>query len=102
MQVGNKFKQPPQVTVITKAETPLWELAAQQGPFVRLAGLVGASAVILGAYGAHKAYPKDRADELRKVYETANKFHFIHSLALLGVPLCRYPKVVRFFCVLLR
>ncbi|KAJ8916173.1 hypothetical protein NQ315_016312 [Exocentrus adspersus] len=83
----------PSVTVITE-KVPLWKLAAENGPFIRIAGLMGASAVILGAYGAHRAYPKDKAQELKPIFETANRFHFFHSLALLGVPMCRSPMLV--------
>lgn len=83
---------PPVIQMI--APDPLWELARKPGPFVQIAGFSGATAVILGAYGAHKKYPKDRVDELKPIYETANKFHFFHSLALIGVPMCRSPKVV--------
>lgn len=79
---------------IIREEIPLWQLSAQTGPFVRLAGVVGASAVVLGAYGSHKTYPKDRVKELKSIYEVANKFHFFSALALLGVPLAKYPKVV--------
>ncbi|XP_068904486.1 transmembrane protein 256 homolog isoform X1 [Tenebrio molitor] len=84
---------PPQtVTVITETK-PLWKLASENGPFVRLAGLFGASAVALGAYGAHRSYPKDRADELKPIFETGNRYHFLHTLALLGIPLCKNPKL---------
>lgn len=61
--------------------------------FVRLAGLSGASAVALGAYGAHVFYRRDYPEELKQVYETANRYHFLHTLALLGVPLCKRPKL---------
>ncbi|CAG9829531.1 unnamed protein product [Diabrotica balteata] len=84
---------PPSVTIITE-KTPLWKLAAEHGPFIKIAGVMGASAVALNAYGAHRAYTKDQADELKKIFETANKIHFIHSVAILGVPMCRYPMVV--------
>jgi len=61
-------------------------------PMLRIAGLSGASAVILGAYGAHAFMKKEGVDmEFKQVFETANKYHFLHSLALLGVPLCRKP-----------
>lgn len=40
-----EVKMPPQI--------PLWKLAAASGPYVRLAALNGAIAVMLGAYGAH-------------------------------------------------
>nr|CAI5841694.1 unnamed protein product [Callosobruchus analis] len=84
---------PPSVTVITE-KVPLWKLAAENGPFIKIAGVMGATAVALGAYGAHRSYPKDKAHELKPVFETANRMHFFHSLALLGVPLCQNPRVV--------
>lgn len=39
-------------------------------------------------------FPKDDKIELKEVFERANKYHFIHSLAMLGVPFCRWPKTV--------
>ncbi|KAK9709743.1 Protein of unknown function (DUF423) [Popillia japonica] len=83
---------PPTIKVITE-RVPLYQQMAEHGPFIKLAGLMGASAVALGAYGAHRKYPKDRIDELKPIFETANRFHFFHTLVLLGVPFCRYPQV---------
>jgi len=61
-------------------------------PVIRIAGVSGALAVALGAYGAHAFFNKDGvASELKTVYETANKYHFLHTVALLAVPLCRKP-----------
>lgn len=71
---------------------PLWKLAGNNLYFVRLAGLSGATAVILGAYGSHRKYPDDKG-ELRGVFEVANRFHFFHSLALAAMPLVRRPAV---------
>ncbi|CAH1953572.1 unnamed protein product [Acanthoscelides obtectus] len=85
-------KAVPSVTVITE-KVPLWKLAAESGPFLKIAGVMGATAVALGAYGAHRSYPKDKAQELKPVFETANRMHFFHALALIGVNLCRYPRV---------
>lgn len=92
---SNKKSLPPvsNVTVITD-KIPLWKLANESGPFVRIAALLGASAVALGAYGAHRTYPKDREVELKAMFDTANRYHFFHSLALMTVPLCRNPKIV--------
>lgn len=74
---------------------PLWELAQAAGPFVRLAGLSGATAVVLGAMGAHRHFPEtDTKEDLKKIFETANRFHFLHTLALMTVPLCRRPYIV--------
>lgn len=77
------IKMPPPV--------PLWKLASATGPYVRLAALSGATAVILGAYGAHRKYPEDDKVDHKQIFETASRYHFIHTLALLGLPLCRKP-----------
>ena len=71
----------------------------------RLAGLSGAAAVALGAYGAHVLNAgkegvrgKNRGkllkwQEQRKAFEVANRYHLIHSVALLGVVLVKRPRV---------
>lgn len=96
--MGPKVKELPVQTTIINERVPLYKLAQEGGPFIRIAGLMGASAVALGAYGAHRSYPKDmpkeKQVELQRVYETGNRYHFFNSLALLCVPMCRYPKIV--------
>ncbi|KAJ9591442.1 hypothetical protein L9F63_002048 [Diploptera punctata] len=87
--------QPPAICTL-----PIWKHAYSGSSFVRLAGLFGASAVALGAYGAHAIYPKESREELKKIYETANRYHFLHSLALLSVPLCRWPRTSGTFLTL--
>ncbi|XP_028997900.1 transmembrane protein 256 [Betta splendens] len=57
----------------------------------RLAALSGASAVGLGAYGAHGFKTNDPDDYQIVLFETANKYHFYHSLALLGAAHCGRP-----------
>jgi len=60
-----------------------------------MAGIFGAIAVGLGAYGAHVIHNnKDISDRTKEVYERANKYHLLHSLALLAVPLTAHPCVV--------
>lgn len=46
-------KAPPAPTTIVMEPLPLWQLASSSGYYVKLAGIMGASAVALGAYGAH-------------------------------------------------
>ncbi|XP_021939155.1 transmembrane protein 256 homolog isoform X2 [Zootermopsis nevadensis] len=87
--------QPPPICTF-----PIWKHTYSGSPFVRLAGIFGASAVVLGAYGAHALYPIEGREELKKIYETANRYHFLHSLALLGVPFCRWPRTSGSFLVL--
>jgi uncharacterized membrane protein YgdD (TMEM256/DUF423 family) len=48
--------------------------------------LAGATAVALGAFGAH-ALRARLSPELLAVYQTAVQYHFWHALALLGVAL---------------
>ncbi|KAM9426734.1 transmembrane protein 256 [Pholidichthys leucotaenia] len=59
----------------------------------RLAALSGASAVSAGAYGAHGFKNSDPDDYQIILFETANKYHFYHSLALLGAAHCGKPAV---------
>ena len=73
----------------------LWKLSGRNHNFVRLAGLSGATAVIIGAIGSHSipaTMPEDKLDR-KGIFETANRFHFFHSIALLGLPLARQPMV---------
>ncbi|XP_055375267.1 transmembrane protein 256 homolog [Condylostylus longicornis] len=69
---------------------PLWKLAGKNLYMIRLAGLSGATAVILGAYGSHRHYNEDKG-ESKAVFEVGNRFHFFHSIALMAVPMCRQP-----------
>lgn len=62
--------------------------------FVRLAGLSGALAVAFGAYGAHVFRPGKAEKELKLAYETGNRYHLLHSVALLCVPLTARPHLV--------
>lgn len=62
--------------------------------FVRLAGVSGALSVGLGAYGAHKFKPETSDPHIRNVWDTANRYHMLHSLAMLAIPLTRRPYVV--------
>uniref|UniRef100_A0A1L8D9X7 Putative conserved plasma membrane protein n=2 Tax=Nyssomyia neivai TaxID=330878 RepID=A0A1L8D9X7_9DIPT len=75
--------------------SPLWKLAGKNLYIVRLAGLSGASAVMLGAYGAHRDWDENgdpkKAEQAQKVFETANRYHQLHTLALVSIPIVRRP-----------
>uniref|UniRef100_A0A183EJU1 Conserved plasma membrane protein n=1 Tax=Gongylonema pulchrum TaxID=637853 RepID=A0A183EJU1_9BILA len=59
---------------------------------VRLAGLSGALAISLGAYGAHAIREAGTFDERRmRAFDTGNRYHLLHSVALLGAVNARYP-----------
>lgn len=60
--------------------------------FVRIGALSAASAVGLGAFGAHglKTYlaGNDRMDYYLDVWKTASNYHLIHSLAIIAGMYC--------------
>ncbi|CAF1289739.1 unnamed protein product [Rotaria sordida] len=60
--------------------------------FVRCAGLSGASAICLGVYGAH-VMRDNTSDDLRRLFELAQTYHLLHSVALLALPLVSRPMV---------
>ncbi len=73
------------------AATPTSYLAER--PSILTVGAVsGALAVALGAFGAHALEGSLDAQRL-EVYQTANRYHFIHVLALLFVASLRYDQV---------
>ncbi len=50
--------------------------------FIAVAAILGALAVVLGAFGAHALKAKLTADQL-STFETGIRYHFYHALALL-------------------
>lgn len=83
------------------AVNEMQKMARVAHPVLKLAGISGAAAVILGAYGAHAFSKKESvSSEFKQVFETANKYHFLHTLALMGVPLCRRPQLTGTLLVL--
>jgi len=58
-----------------------------------IAGISGAVAVILGAFGAHGLSPHLNDSQLN-TFDIASKYHFYHTLAILGM-LGLYSKVVK-------
>ncbi|XP_068785655.1 transmembrane protein 256 [Struthio camelus] len=66
-------------------------MAGAAGGWVRVGALSGAAAVAAAAYGAHGFRRSDRDEYQKELYETANRYHVLHSLALLALPRCRHP-----------
>ncbi|XP_021237762.1 transmembrane protein 256 [Numida meleagris] len=61
--------------------------------WLRVGALSGSAAVAAAAYGAHGFRRSDRDDYQKEIFETANRYHLLHSLVLLSVPRCRRPGV---------
>lgn len=53
--------------------------------FIQIAAIVGATAVGVGAFGAHGLEPILEANGRLETFETAVKYHFYHALAMLVV-----------------
>lgn len=51
----------------------------------RIAGLLGALGVALGAFGAHGLDSRIADPHLLEVWETAARYHLVHALALVAV-----------------
>ncbi|KAG5682419.1 hypothetical protein PVAND_011772 [Polypedilum vanderplanki] len=97
---GNEIQQAKNIvskTITHPLSLSLYEQGGKSSSvFIRLAGFSGASAVILGAYGAHRSWskeldPKKPNRDPRAIFETANRYHFFHSIVLLAVPLTKRP-----------
>lgn len=41
--------------------------------------------------------PEEKGQEQKRVFDTASRYHLIHTLAILGLPLCRKPYVVSIY-----
>ncbi|MGY6744166.1 MAG: DUF423 domain-containing protein [Cecembia sp.] len=57
----------------------------KQSLFIQLAAVLGALAVGIGAFGAHGLQPILESDGRIDTFETAVKYHFYHSLAILAI-----------------
>lgn len=77
-------------TIMKMERHNIFQIFGKSIYFYKIAGLLGASAVILGAYGAHVVARKSNPEEIKN-FETANRYHFYHTFALFGVPFCRFP-----------
>lgn len=55
--------------------------------WLRVAALSGASAVVLGAYGAHGFHPAD--PKYTNTFNRGNQYHLMHSLLLAAAPIAR-------------
>ncbi|KAK6726903.1 hypothetical protein RB195_004914 [Necator americanus] len=66
--------------------------SADMSTIIRVAGLSGAVAVAIGAYGAHVIRDDEKVDYRRKkAFEVGSRYHLIHTLALLASPRAKYP-----------
>lgn len=91
--VGQQVATQTTKAVASEVMPPLWKLLGSSRHILRLAGISGATAVMLGAYGAHHrfAIADEKERDPRSIFEMTNRYHFLHSLALLAAPLARKP-----------
>lgn len=63
-----------------------------ESTLARVAGLSGALAISLGAYGAHALREVENVDERRmRAFQAGNRYHLLHSVALLSASKARFP-----------
>lgn len=70
--------------------TPLWQQSGRNLNFHRWAGFNGALSIIFTAYTEHG----NHFNSVKEHLTLANQMHYIHTLALLAIPLARRPKLV--------
>lgn len=70
--------------------TPLWIQCGRHLNFHRWAGFSGALAFIFTIYSEYG----DHYESDRHMVSLANRIHYIHTLALLAMPLARRPYLV--------
>ncbi|XP_017055445.1 transmembrane protein 256 homolog [Drosophila ficusphila] len=84
----------PSAHYYVRSHGSLYCLAGCHYHFVRLAGIGGASAIFMGAYCK---YVLRDLDDIREQLDSqafadvANRIHFLHSFALMAMPLAHYP-----------
>jgi uncharacterized membrane protein YgdD (TMEM256/DUF423 family) len=83
---------PPVSASTQTSSSPFLDMAPTSG-LVRIAGLSGALAIGLGAYGAHSLAAQEVSQDRHKAFEVANRYHLIHSAALLALPLASKPRL---------
>ncbi|XP_037727263.1 transmembrane protein 256 homolog [Drosophila subpulchrella] len=77
-----------------RSHSSLYCLAGSHYNFVRLAGISGASAIFMGAYCKYVLRDLDNVREQldsQAFADVANRIHFLHSFALMAMPLAHYP-----------
>lgn len=72
----------------------LWKLSQETGPYMKIAGLMGAAAVVFSTYGRHGRFPEDREIELRRIFITSNRYHYISTFAMCAAQFSRNPPLV--------
>jgi len=75
---------------------PLWSQLGRARKFVQLAGVFGALAVIMAAYGAHGHDMHGKSAS----FNTAVQIHFFHTLALFAVPFVRRPDLTGYLLII--
>ncbi|CAF0975175.1 unnamed protein product [Didymodactylos carnosus] len=69
-------------------------LPNQSRAFLRIGGISGALAICLGVYGAHVMRQTENED-LKRLFNLAQNYHLLHSVALLTLPLTKRPLLVK-------
>lgn len=72
----------------------LSSLISDQYNFVRIAGLGGASAILMALYVNSQLQDAHDVRERLQAHIMASRVHFVHSFAMMCMPMAHYPKLV--------
>lgn len=72
----------------------LTSLIDNQYCFVRIGGLGGASAILMALYVNSQLQDVHDVRERLKAHIMASRIHFVHSFAMMCMPLAHYPLIV--------
>ena len=91
--------EPPKPQVIKEYVPTIQKIGYEHLPrlsknLLRLAGFSGCLAVCLSAYGSHFFKRREASYDLRELFNTAQYYHMVHSVALLALPLVKRPIIV--------
>lgn len=73
---------------------PLWQQIGRSINYHRWAGLSGATAIVFTAYLENDG---KLSGTVKHYIDLANRINYIHTLALMAMPIVRRPNLVSFF-----
>ena len=84
--MGRVFIAAPKTIELHRTQTTM-----DQSMWLKIAGVNGAIAVLMGAFGAHGLRQRVKDERILAAFQTGSHYHLIHSVALLACPFIAQP-----------